>query len=188
MFAPIIDRRTVIPVSRSKAFRTISDDQPTIEIQVFQGERSMCKDNTPIGRYTVIDLPKRSAGEVAIDVRFTYDLNGILEVETTVQETGDVQAFTIENQPGKLTPEQVQLAREAMKSLKFHPREALPNRTALARAEALFVELRGGRAEPLMAAWRVRWPRAARRAQEPPRAHSFHTRLRAIRNVQSVYW
>ena len=82
-----------------------------------------------------------------MDVRFTYDLNGILEVETTTISSGKVDVLVLEQTPGRMTPQQIDEARERMGRLKFHPRDSLPNATALARAEALFMELTGPRRE-----------------------------------------
>jgi len=143
LFSPILERGTVIPASRVQRFFTMSDMQREILIEVFQGEHSLCRDNTKLGEYHVRGLTPAAAGEQAIDVRFTYDMNGILEVETTVVATKRTETLVIEKSPGRLTPAQVKAAREAMARLKFHPREALPNATALARADALYVELSG---------------------------------------------
>lgn len=66
-----------------------------------------------------------------------------LEVETTVSGSDEKHLLLIERRPGTLSPEQVKSARAALARLKYHPRESLPNRTALARAEALYVELTG---------------------------------------------
>jgi len=84
-----------------------------------------------------------------VDVRFTYDLNGILEVETTVVSTAKKASLVLEQTPGRMTQSQIDGARRAMARLKFHPRDALPNVTALARADALFVELSGPSREAL---------------------------------------
>jgi molecular chaperone HscC len=84
-----------------------------------------------------------------VEIRFTYDLNGILEVETTVVSTGQKAAMVIERTPGRLTKEQIEEARKAMAKLKFHARDALPNVTALARADAVFVELAGAEREAM---------------------------------------
>lgn len=149
IYSPIIERGTVIPCSRSKSFVTIEDNQESIVVTVYQGEHSLCRDNQKLGEYEIKGLRPAPAGEEAIDVRFTYDLNGILEVETTVESTGKKAALVIEKNPGKLSPEQIQKAREAMARLKFHPREALPNATALSRADALYVELTGAKRERL---------------------------------------
>ncbi len=149
LFTPLLDRGTVIPASRVKRFHTIEDFQRQIEIEVYQGEHSLCKDNRLLGSYLVGPLSSDKAGGQSVDVRFTYDLNGILEVETTVLATGKAQTLVLEQTPGRLTQPQIEEARERMARLKFHPRESLPNATALARAEALFMELTGPAREEL---------------------------------------
>ena len=148
LFSPILERGTVIPASRVERFHTMGDLQKEILVEVFQGEHSLCRDNQKLGAYHVEVAPK-AAGEESIEVRFTYDLNGILEVETTILSTGRKQAMVIEKSPGRMTPAQVKEARQAMARFKLHPREALPNTTALARADALYVELSGPPREEL---------------------------------------
>jgi molecular chaperone HscC len=149
LFSPILERGTVIPASRVERYFTMGDLQKEILIEVFQGEHSLCRDNTKLGEYRVSGLSPKPAGEESIDVRFTYDLNGILEVETTVVSSGKSQALVIEKSPGRMTAAQIKAAREAMSRLKLHPRDALPNTTALARADALYVELSGPMREEL---------------------------------------
>jgi molecular chaperone HscC len=149
VFAPIIDRGTVIPASRVRRFSTVSDLQKQVQIEVYQGEHAMCRDNQKLGQYTVGGLRAKPAGEEWFDVRFTYDLNGILEVETTVGSNGKVSALVIEETPGRLSSKQIEESRRAMARLKLHPRDALPNTTAVTRAEALYIELNGPRREML---------------------------------------
>lgn len=144
LFSPILERGTVIPASRVERYNTLEDNQQTILIEVYQGEHSLCAQNTFLGKYLIKDLPKAPAGNTAIDVRFTYDLNGILEVEMQVVGRDEKAHLVIEQHPGGLDPAALKAARRAMESLKFHPRDTLPNRTALERAEALYMELTGG--------------------------------------------
>jgi molecular chaperone HscC len=143
LFSPVLERGTVIPASRVERFSTLEDNQKEILIQVFQGEHSLCADNVFLGKYLLNNLPKGKAGSTDIDVRFTYDQNGLLEVEMKVVGTDRKEHLVIEQRPGKLTPEQLAQARAEMEALKFHPRDTLPNRTALDRAESLYVELTG---------------------------------------------
>ena len=149
LFSPIIERGTVIPASRVETFTTVADGQRKIELEVYQGEHSLCRDNRKLGELTVGGLPQRPAGQVTIAVRFTYDLNGLLEVETTVDDTGKKVSAIFEHTAGRLRRSEIEAARRAMERLKFHPREALPNVTALSRAEALYVELTGSAREEL---------------------------------------
>jgi molecular chaperone HscC len=155
VFSPILERGTVLPASRVERFVTAADGQAQIRVEVYQGEHSLCRDNTKLGEYTLHGIPAASAGDEAIDVRFSYDLNGILEVDMTVVSTGHTESLVIERAPGRMSVEQVEAARATMRTLKFHPREALPNTTALARAESLYTELRGPARELLGAAMRA---------------------------------
>ena len=143
IYSPILERGTVIPASRVQRYSTVESGQRMILIEVYQGEHSLCRDNQKLGSYKVENIPSSPGGEQSVDVRFTYDLNGILEVETTIVSTGKTSTLIIEKSPGRLSAAQIKAAREAMTKLKFHPRDALPNTTALARADALHVELQG---------------------------------------------
>ncbi|MCB9617374.1 MAG: Hsp70 family protein [Sandaracinus sp.] len=149
LFSPILERGTVIPASRVHRYHTMEADQTQIDVRVYQGEHSLCEDNTLLGNFKLKGLPRKAAGDVAIDVRFTYDLNGLLEVEMRVVGSDRVESIVIEDRPGRLSKGEIEKARKAMAALKFHPRESLPNRTALARADALFAELRGPAREEL---------------------------------------
>jgi len=143
LFSPIIERGTVLPVSRVENFATLSDNQTRLLIEVYQGEHSLCAQNQKLGQYELNGIPAAPAGTQAIAVRFTYDMNGVLDVDATICSTGQTDEFTIESVPGRLSQKEIEQARARLKRLKFHPRDALPNVTALARAEALYVELTG---------------------------------------------
>ncbi|WP_223643406.1 Hsp70 family protein [Corallococcus sp. EGB] len=178
VFSPILERGTVIPASRVERYYTSSDFQREIKLEIYQGEHARCEDNVKLGEYHFQGLPPAPASEQAVDVRFTYDLNGILEVEVTVVATGRKEAFVIEQRPGRLTPAQIEEARQRMSALKLHPRDALPNTTVLARADALFVQLTGLPREELasvIAAFRL-----ALEAQEPGRIAEVRERLNAM--------
>ena len=82
-FCPIIERNTVIPASRTERFYTMRDDQDKISVSVLQGESRFADNNLLLGELT-INVPKKKAGEEAVDVTYTYDINSILEVEVTV--------------------------------------------------------------------------------------------------------
>lgn len=143
VFAPIIERGTTIPTSRVERFYAVADRQTEVRIRVFQGEHPMCNQNQFLGEYMVEGLRAQDGEPPAVDVRFTYDLNGLLEVETTVVATDKKKVLLIERAPGTMTKAEVAQAQVAMAKLKRHPRELLPNTTALARAEALYVQMTG---------------------------------------------
>lgn len=91
----------------------------------------------------MLGIPPGPAGHEQVKVRFSYDMNGVLDVDATIVSTQVTATFTLQSTPGRLSPSAIEEARTRLKHLKFHPREALPNVTALARADALFVELTG---------------------------------------------
>jgi molecular chaperone HscC len=141
-FDPIIERNTVVPVSRVKHYYPLHDGQRIMELAIYQGEARMAADNIKLGQVR-IDMPAgvRSDGEVG--VRFTYDANGLLEVEATVASTGHKVAVVIEGNPGLLTEQEIAERFAALSELKIHPRERLENRALLARGERMYQQLRG---------------------------------------------
>lgn len=152
-FAPIIDRNTTVPVSRSKTFNTMHPQQDVIEVQVFQGEARLTKDNQRIGQVSVFGL-RHMAGQKRpgeVDIRFSYDMNGILEVEVTVLSTGQKKKLVIEQRPGCLSKRELEEAIARLQPLKFHPRDLLPNRARLERAGRVYAELVGPAREHLNA-------------------------------------
>lgn len=97
----------VTPASRVERYSTLQDRQRELLIEVFQGEHPSCNDNTKLGEYKLKDLPPRPAGQTCVDVRLSYDLNGILEVEMNVVGTARKEVLVIERNPGQLTRQQV---------------------------------------------------------------------------------
>jgi molecular chaperone HscC len=141
-FMPIIERNTVIPVSRSKIVCTIEDNQKVMALRVFQGESRLVKDNVPLGELK-IKLPPSPAGKEDVDVRFTYDTSGLLEVQATTVSNGKVATLVIEGNPGVMTPEEIAKRLAVLAKLKVHPRDDMENRAIIARAERLFEERLG---------------------------------------------
>ncbi|MFT3693028.1 MAG: Hsp70 family protein [Kofleriaceae bacterium] len=184
LFSPILERGTVIPASREESFSTIADDQTELTVAVYQGEHSLVRDNKKLGEFTIKGLAPLPAGEQSIRVRFTYDLNGILEVDMTTVKTGKTDTLVIEGSPGRLTPQQIANAREAMARLKFHPREALPNATLLARADALYVELTGGDRDEL--GYALSNFRLALEGQDTAQIEEYRSRLTFVVNKMRV--
>lgn len=140
-FAPIIERNTVIPTSRVQRFYSSQPRQRFIRIAVYQGERPWVRDNTFIDEFE-IPLPQTDAVQ-AVDVRFSYDINGLLEVDVTLLETGERHSHSIDRTPNGLDAEASARSRERLAALKIHPRETLPNRTLLARLESAWAKSSG---------------------------------------------
>lgn len=142
VYAPIIERNSYIPISREQRFFTLDENQQYINVKVYQGEQPRVKDNIFIGDVNV-DVPKNKAGEEAIDVRFTYDLNGLLEVEVTVVSNQRKARIVIEENPGVLTKEEIEERFNALSKIKMHPRDDLVNQQIISRAERLYSEYLG---------------------------------------------
>ena len=150
-FSPLIERNTTLPTSRSDVYGTFSEDQDELLLKVFQGEGRLVRDNQFIGQIRVTGLKARRKQQFPgkVEVRFSYDMNGILEVEVTVLETGKKYREVFEQRPGTMTPEQIAAAVRALHPLKIHPREAPMNRARLERANRLFADLIGHDRETL---------------------------------------
>ncbi len=143
-FDPIIERNSPVPISRVKTYQPTNKGQPFVDLNIYQGEARMVRDNIHLGRLRV-ELPGGGATpeESSVDVRFTYDVNGLLQVEATVQKTQQKSGVLIEGNPGLLSEREIAERLEALDELKIHPRDTLENRTLMARAERLYQQLRG---------------------------------------------
>jgi molecular chaperone HscC len=150
VFSPIIHRNSTVPVSRVERYYPTHDGQRQVEIQIYQGESPRVENNVRLGAIS-IDLPSRRRDENAIDVRFTYDINGLLQVEATLASTGLRHEVLVEKNPGVLSQEEIRERLAALAALKVHPRDQQENIALIARAERLYEELLWAR-EQLQAA------------------------------------
>ncbi|MBI3371405.1 MAG: molecular chaperone HscC [Betaproteobacteria bacterium] len=146
VFAPIIERNTVVPASRTKGFVTTTDNQREILARIYQGESRSVDENIFLGEVRV-QVPARPAGMEPVDVRFSYDINGLLEVEASVRSTRRSARVVIESNPGVLSPEEIAACLRKLSALKIHPREESENRAVLERAERIYRESLGDRRE-----------------------------------------
>lgn len=142
VFSPIIERNTVVPTSRVERFSTVQDNQEVVQVEIYQGESRIPDNNIRLGQI-MVPVPKNKAGEESIDVRFTYDINGLLEVEVSVVSTTEKKRLLIEENPGVMSPEAIEKRMKELAELKIHPREKMVNRTLLAKADRLYAQTLG---------------------------------------------
>ena len=139
LFAPIIERNTTIPASRVHTFYAIHANQSHVDFHIYQGEARHVRDNIHLGEIR-IDIPRgvKDASKIPLDVRFTYDVSGLLEVDIDVQ--GKRHNLLIRNQDSHLDDAEIARIRAQLEALKIHPRERQDIRTLMARAERLYTQ------------------------------------------------
>lgn len=164
IFSPIIERNTPIPASRVGAYQTIADNQRHLEIQIYQGEAREVQGNVKLGTVRM-PVPAGRAGEVGIEVRFSYDTSGLLEVDVSVPQAGTQRNLVIvddEDAPDKAA---IAARREILAALKRHPRDESHNRAVLARAARCYEGFIGDRRD-LIGTWITQFE-AALTTQDP---------------------
>lgn len=142
VFAPIIERNTVIPTSKVHSFSAMSNQQTQVQFDIYQGEARLIRDNIKLGELSVLVPPtyRGKATQLSIDVRFSYDINGLLEVDIDMADSDQSYNLVIQNGAKQLSVEEINHSKERLLNLKVHPRDQAQNRSLLARAERLYAQ------------------------------------------------
>jgi molecular chaperone HscC len=151
LFTPIIERNTIIPASRERGFSPLFDGQRVVTMEIYQGESRKVSDNIHLGKLE-IPIPPEKAGTVGVNCRFTYDINGLLEIDLHVPKTGERRQLVILDDPDSLDPAELERRRQTLAALKLHPREDQVNVALMARLERCYEQSLGERRE-LIANW-----------------------------------
>jgi molecular chaperone HscC len=139
LFSPIISRNSPTPISRTNNYASMSDNQSHIKLNIYQGESREVANNILLGTME-FPIPKKPAGQVSIDCRFTYDSSGLLDVDVTIPETGETRSMLIADDSEALTAEQLEARRDQLAALKTHPRDVAENQYIAGWAARLYEE------------------------------------------------
>ena len=138
-YLPIIERNTVIPVSRTQTVYTAHDNQTRVVVKILQGESRMSQNNLLLGELSV-PVPAGPKGKEAVDITYTYDVNSLLEVEVFVHSSKVRRKLLIQGRSNHLSEEEAQQRMEELQYLKQNPRDEEPNRLVILRGERLYEE------------------------------------------------
>ncbi len=141
-YFPIIERNSVIPVSRTERLYTAGDNQSAIRVKILQGESRYARNNVYLGELEV-PVPIGPAGKEAVDVTYTYDVNSILEVEVKVVSTKIKKRVVIKNEETDMSDEEIEERLASLSALKIHPREQEENKLLLLRGDRMYEEATG---------------------------------------------
>jgi molecular chaperone HscC len=140
-FSPILERNTALPASNARLYSTIRDQQTAVDIDVYQGESISVMNNLWLGKLRMA-VPPAPAGRVCVSIRFSYDINGILEVDATCLQNGATEQKLIVTN-SSLSQQEISDRRQALLQLKTPPRERDHNRLLLERGMRLYEESTG---------------------------------------------
>ena len=138
----LIERNTSLPASREKRYYTSHDNQTEVAVNVYQGESYYADDNLSLGQIK-LHVPPKKEGEVYVDIRFTYDINGLLEVQLYTPEIGQMRKIIFQKEENSMTEAEKEAKLKEFEKLKIHPKEKEENQYLVAKGEALYVQSTG---------------------------------------------
>ncbi len=139
VFTKLIDANTTIPTKKSEVFSTASDNQPSVDIHVLQGERSMASDNKTLGRFQLTDIPPAQRGVPQIEVTFDIDANGIMNISAKDKGTGKEQSIKIESSSG-LSDEEIEKMKAEAEANAEADQKARENADTINKADSLIFQ------------------------------------------------
>ena len=140
-FLPIIERNSTVPVSRVERVVPVQPNQRVLSCDIYQGESRLVKNNIKLNSVEV-PLPREGVDN-GVDVRFTYDVNGILEVLIKVLADGSMRRLVINHGGRTMSDREIEASLTKLANIKVHPREDAPNRALIARAERIYEQCLG---------------------------------------------
>jgi molecular chaperone HscC len=182
-FSPIIERNCTVPVSREDTYYPTREGQHEIELKIFQGESPRTEHNVLLGKLMVPVRADLKRAENAVDVRFTYDINGVLQVEVRPRISGNVHELIIQGNPGVLSEQEIRQRLAQLESIKVHPREDQANLAVIARIERLYEEYLELR--PMLHDWLSRFMSVIERQDRELISRSRTELQRALDDVES---
>lgn len=150
IMSPIISRNQVLPCSNMYLFTTVYDYQEEILFVVYQGEDRIASRNLSLARIELV-VPPKPKGQVVVTVRFSYDINGLFDIDVDCLDTGEHIHRELHNF-GRMTEEEIQARKAVLEKMKIHPREEERNKCLLERANALYIECNSKQQEFLIRA------------------------------------
>lgn len=181
LMSPIIERNSVLPTSKEGTYYTARDNQRSLDVKVYQGENRYCDDNTYLGHVEIAVQPA-PRGEQYVRVRFTYDINGLLEVDVVAK---DGQSGRLVLQGAGMTAEEVEERLKELEALKMHPRDQEGPRTLIARGERLYSMLVGNMRDQV--AYMLDWYQMQLSSQESLRVAKASRRVAAFFDQAEAY-
>lgn len=141
-YLPIIERNTVIPVSRTETVYTAHDNQTRVNVEILQGESRVASNNLQLAELS-IPVPAGPKGKESLDITYTYDINSLLEVIVKVNSTGVTRKIIVQSSSDKLSEAEAEERLKRLEYLKQSPRDEEANRLVLLRGERLYEESTG---------------------------------------------